>query len=209
MTNQARRRPAELTGIVPVVEKWTMARHRKACDGVVETTEVPFVLDAGTGMYLNAILLDVPLAPQVSEETRRRAEAMSAGSSNRRRASREKELELAGVEKPGSIWEGALRYGAEIIYLRPDKSRLDAAIRARSSEISRKGSPEAVTLLEQFSEKEINASVKDSIGVRELVALREGRDDARRGRAKDRGQDAPSRPSADYLVRQTRKSAKR
>ena len=174
ITNQARRRSAELTGIVSVVEKWTMARHREACDGIINTAEVPSVLDAGTGMYLNAILLDVPLAPQVSEDTRRRAEAMSTGASNLRRATREKELELAGAEKPGSIWEGTVRYGVEMIYLRPDKGRLDAAIRARSSEISRKGAAEAATLLQQFSEKEINISVKGSIGVRELISHAKG-----------------------------------
>ena len=66
ITNQARRRPAELVGIVSVTEDWTVARHRALAEEII-AKEADFVLDAGTGMYLNAILLDIPLAPKVPD----------------------------------------------------------------------------------------------------------------------------------------------
>lgn len=175
ITNQARRRPAELTGIVSVLEEWTMVRHREACDAMTCTAEAPFVMDAGTGMYLNSILLDVPIAPQVPKSTRARAEAMTVRASNPRRASREKELELSGAEKTGSIWEGTLRYEFDLIYIRPDRSAIDAAIEARSSKISREGPREVQRLLEDLPEAKINHSVKESIGVRELIAYSKGK----------------------------------
>src|SRR3712207_9355991 len=53
LTNQPRRRPAELVGVVPVVDEWTVARHKEAVEDTVGALDVPFVLDAGTGMYLN------------------------------------------------------------------------------------------------------------------------------------------------------------
>ena len=81
ITNQARRRPAELVGIVSVTEKWTVARHKAIAEEII-ASETRFVLDAGTGMYLNAILLDISLAPKVSIEIRRRAEEMAEGESN-------------------------------------------------------------------------------------------------------------------------------
>ena len=170
ITNQERRRPAELAGIVSVTEKWTMARHRLSCDEITDGLEVPFVLDAGTGMYLNAILFDIPIAPQVSEDTRRLAEAMSAGAPNPRRASREAELQLSGTKKGCSIWEGRLRYGIELLYVRPEKDTLDSSIAARSSKICREGLAEAEKLVECFTDEEISPSVRDSIGVRELIA---------------------------------------
>jgi hypothetical protein len=45
----ASRRPAELVGVVPVSEEWTVARHKDAVEDIVDGLDVPFVLDAGTG----------------------------------------------------------------------------------------------------------------------------------------------------------------
>lgn len=148
-----------------------MARHREAIDQVVEGLNVPFVLDAGTGMYLNASILDVPIAPAVPEKLRARAEALSieAGTSNSRRVSRETELELAGAEKRGSIWNGDLRFDVEVLYIRPDRAKLDAAIEARSHTIVHQGIKEARQLIETHPEGIPNPSVRDAIGVKELV----------------------------------------
>src|SRR5918998_817764 len=68
ITNQPRARPAELVGIVSVAEEWTVARHRGRAEETICSlpSHVPFVLDAGTGMYLNALVLDVDIAPRVS-----------------------------------------------------------------------------------------------------------------------------------------------
>jgi tRNA dimethylallyltransferase len=121
-------------------------------------------------MYLNAILLDVPLAPKVEASTRRAAERLTAGAPNPRRAARAKELELAGAVSRRSIWEGEPRYDTAIIYLRPDRAALDAAIARRSEKILHHGLEEAAQLVEmQRASSKINASVADSIGVRELV----------------------------------------
>jgi tRNA dimethylallyltransferase len=169
ITNQARRRPAELVGIVPVTEEWTVARHRARAEEVISATEVPFVLDAGTGMYLNAIILDVPLAPKVETGTRDLAESLTADAPNPRRAAREKELELAGAPERRSIWDGELRYDVALIYLRPDKHTSDAAIQRRSDRIVGEGLEEAERLVSmRESGARITPSVLDSIGVREL-----------------------------------------
>jgi tRNA dimethylallyltransferase len=173
ITNQARRRPAELVGIASVTEEWTVARHRERAEVIIAGTEnTPFVLDCGTGMYLNAIILDVPLAPRVEEQTRRVAQEITAGAPNPRRASRAKELELAGVADRGSIWDGDLRYDATMIYLRPNRAQLDAAISKRSGRIVRDGLEEATKLREMGG---VNASVMYSIGVSELVEHLEGK----------------------------------
>jgi tRNA dimethylallyltransferase len=170
ITNQARRRPAELVGIVSVTEEWTVARHRALAEEIIAGNTTPFVLDAGTGMYLNAILLDVPLAPKVEPTTRKIAQSVSAGAPNPRRAARARELELAGAAPRRSIWDGELRYDTALIYLRPDRETLDAAISRRSEEILRGGLEEAAKLVEmQRAGATINASVADSIGVRELT----------------------------------------
>jgi tRNA dimethylallyltransferase len=171
ITNQARRRPAELVGIASVTEEWTVARHRERAEEIISDVETPFVLDCGTGMYLNAIILDVPLAPKVEEQTRRVAQRITAGAPNPRRASRAKELELAGIADRGSIWDGDLRYHTAMIYLRPYRERLDAAISRRSWRIVRAGLEEAARIKEM---RGVNASVMDSIGVRELVEHLEG-----------------------------------
>jgi tRNA dimethylallyltransferase len=171
ITNQARRRPAELVGIVPVTEEWTVARHKELAEEVISGTEGPFVLDAGTGMYLNAIILDVPLAPKVEAATRRLAESLTTAAPNPRRAAREKELALAGIHnRRRSIWDGDLRYDVALIYLRPDKLNLDAAIERRSDRIVNEGTEEAKLLADMISSGlRISAPVLDSVGVRELL----------------------------------------
>jgi tRNA dimethylallyltransferase len=168
ITNQARRRPAELVGIVSVREEWTVARHKALAEEII-AKEAIFVLDAGTGMYLNAILLDLPLAPKVSTELRHQAQQAAEGESNPRRAARAKELELAGAAGRGSIWEGNLRYDTAIVYLRPERHALDAAIDERSRSITLNGLQEAATLREMAAAgMRINPQVMDSVGVREL-----------------------------------------
>jgi tRNA dimethylallyltransferase len=176
LTNQARGRSAELVGVVSVSEQWTVARHRGRAEMVVESRPGRhFVLDAGTGMYLNAILLDIPLAPQVPPALRRRAErevswGETDGQSNRRRALRAKELELAGVRERRSIWHGDLRYETAILYLRPERSELDAAIAKRSRKIAREGLQEAELIRAMLAAgAPVNPSVSDSVGVKELI----------------------------------------
>ena len=168
ITNQARRRPAKLVGIVPVTEEWTIGRHR-ACAEEIIAREAMFVLDAGTGMYLNAILLDIPLAPKVSPSLRQQAQGATADEPNPRRAARARELELAGAAGRGSIWEGDLRYDTAIVYLRPDRYAVDAAIDERSKRIALDGLREAVRLKDIAAAGErISPQVLDSVGVREL-----------------------------------------
>jgi tRNA dimethylallyltransferase len=170
ITNQARRRAAELVGIVSVTEEWTVARHKARVEEITDRLDIPFVLDAGTGMYLNAIILDVPLAPKVDAKTRQLAERITLDARNPRRASRAKELELAGAEDRGSIWDGELRYDTAMIYLRPNRETLDAAIAKRSESIVSGGLEEAAKLKEmEEAGAGIKPSVADSIGVRELV----------------------------------------
>jgi tRNA dimethylallyltransferase len=170
ITNQARRRPGELVGIVSVTEEWTVARHKARAEEIITRLDVPFVLDAGTGMYLNAIILDMPLAPRVDAKTRQLAQRITASASNPRRATRAKELELAGAEDRGSIWDGELRYETALIYLRPQRESLDAAIAKRSERIVSGGLEEAAKIKEMEQEATaINPSVADSIGVRELI----------------------------------------
>jgi tRNA dimethylallyltransferase len=168
ITNQARRRPAELVGIVSVSEEWTVARHKALAEEMI-AMETRFVLDAGTGMYLNAILLDIPLAPKVTTELRRQAQGAAEGASNPRRAARARELEMAGAADRGSIWEGDLRYDTTIVYLRPERHALDVAIDERSRRITPNGLEEAGRLREMAaSGTRISPQVMDSVGVREL-----------------------------------------
>lgn len=176
ITNQARRRPAGLVGIVSVVEEWTVARHKERVGEEMHKSGGPFVFDAGTGMYLNVVLLDVPLAPKVDEEIRKEAEEQTADAENARRESRRRELLLVGAAPRGSIWEGELRDEVVLIYLRPPKSVLDAAVAHRSEKISHEGVPEAAKLLElsQTGTTSPNPSVRDSIGVRELTGYLRG-----------------------------------
>jgi tRNA dimethylallyltransferase len=152
-----------------VIEAWTVAKHRERAEELI-TKEATFVLDAGTGMYLNAILLAIPLAPKVSPGLRRRAQEAAAGEPNPRRATRAKELELAAAEHRGSIWEGDLRYDTAIVYLRPERHAVDAAIDERSRRITQDGLYEAQRLRDMRAAGErISPQVMDSVGVRELV----------------------------------------
>ena len=175
ITNQARRRPAELVGIVSVTEEWTVARHKAIAEEII-ASETRFVLDAGTAMYLNAILLDIPLAPKVSTELRRQAQEAAEGEPNPRRAARAKELELAGVAGRGSIWEGDLLYDTAIVYLRPERHAVDAAIDERSRRITLNGLEEAGRLRDMAAAgRRISTQVMDSVGVRELCGHLSGR----------------------------------
>jgi tRNA dimethylallyltransferase len=168
ITNQARRRPAELVGVVSVTEEWTVAEHRTRAEGII-SLEDSSVLDVGTGMYLNAILLDFPLAPRVSPSLRQQAQEAAADEPNPRRAARAKELELAGAEARGSVWQGSLRYDTSIVYLRPERSAIDAAVAGRSRRIAREGLGEAERLRDMAAaDKRISPQVMDSVGVREL-----------------------------------------
>ena len=174
ITNQDRLRPAELVGIVPAAEEWSVARHKESAERIIARTQTPFVLDAGTGMYLNAILLDLPLAPQVDATTRRLAENLTSGARNPRRTARQKELELAGAPPRTSIWGGEPRYDTTLIYLRPDQQTLDAAIQRRSEQIVTRGLEEARRLAQMLAQMRedgagITPSLLDSIGVRELL----------------------------------------
>ncbi len=169
ITNQARGRPAELAGIVSVAEEWTVASHKQRVDATISSlpAEIPFVLDSGTGMYLNAILLDIPLAPKVSPEIRIRAEEMAVGADNPRRAAREIELSMSGVRERGSIWSGEPPYEITLIYLRPQRLDLDRNIKTRSSRIVSEGQGEAKELAESGIVP--NPSVREAIGVREML----------------------------------------
>ena len=174
ITNQARRRPAELVGFVPVAERWTVARHREAADGVISDRETS-VLDAGTGMYLNAILLDMQMAPAVPEGVRRRAVRASAGASNPRRASRELELSMTGADGRGSVWGGTPRYETTLIYLRPQRPAVDAAISRRTARMIEPGTREAEGLKARMDRGEpVNPSVLGAVGVKELLAYVNG-----------------------------------
>lgn len=176
ISNQARRRPAELVGVVPVTDRWTMARHREAADAVISTSGPSFVLDAGTGMYLNALLLDIAVAPQVPEEVREKARRDSAGVPNPRRSSREMELTMVGAGKRGSIWSGEPRYDTKILYLRPDRHTLDLAIARRSGKIADEGLEEARVLRQMVKAGgDVNPSVLEAVGVRELLDHLSGR----------------------------------
>jgi tRNA dimethylallyltransferase len=169
ITNQARSRPAELAGVVSVEEEWTVARHKESTEEIIGSIppDVPFVLDAGTGMYLNAIVLNIPLAPRAPSRVRMEAERMASGAENPRREARKLELRLLGARDRGSIWDGSLRYDATFVYVRPSRHSLDRNIGARSSRMVRDGFEEAKNLAESSSVT--NASVREAIGVREMI----------------------------------------
>ncbi|BBL78886.1 tRNA dimethylallyltransferase [Rubrobacter xylanophilus] len=176
ITNQSRDRPAELVGIVPVTYEWTVAEHRRRARGVIEGSGAPAaVLDAGTGMYLNATVLDIPLSPRVPRELRIMAQRAAVGAENPRREARRIELELYGAPERGSIWEGEPVYDLTLIYLRPERSSLDSAIERRSDRIFHRGIEEALNLRRLLEAgAPVNPSVLGSIGVRELLAYLRG-----------------------------------
>lgn len=169
ITNQVRSRSAELAGVVSVEEEWTVARHKESAEEIISSIppDLPFVLDAGTGMYLNAIVLDIPLAPRAPSRVRMEAERMASGAENPRREARRLELGLLGARERGSIWDGPLRYDATFVYLRPSRHSLDRNIGTRSSRIVRDGFDEAKSLAESSSIP--NASVREAIGVKEML----------------------------------------
>jgi tRNA dimethylallyltransferase len=169
ITNQARTRPAELVGIVSVAEEWTVARHRERAEEIIDSlpVDVPFVLDAGTGMYLNALVLDLPLAPKVPRKVRTEAEKLATGAENPRREARRWELKLVEAPERGSIWARELRYDAAFVCLRPARENLDRNIQLRSAKIVREGAEEAKRLKEFGPEP--NPSVREAIGVKEML----------------------------------------
>lgn len=175
ITNQARQRPAELVSIVPVTERWTVARQVERSMDLISCSPDGVVLDAGTGMYLNAILLDIPLAPRVPPQIRKQAERATENETNPRRAARSAELEISGADGRGSIWSGDLRYETTILYLRPERSVLDAAISERSDRICASGLEEARMIRRMQGEgQDINPSVLESVGVSEMLQLADG-----------------------------------
>lgn len=189
ISNQQRSRPAELVGVISVTQEWTVARHRSIVDALLARQNAEgrrFVLDAGTGMYLNAVLMDIELAPRVAASVRAEAvrqtvaqteEKDLAPAVNTRREIRRRELELAGASARGSIWTPKMRLSADILYLRPPRDRTDASIEARSALIARGGVREARRLMELAANgAPPTAQVLGSIGVRELVDVLEAGD---------------------------------
>ncbi len=171
-TNQGRERPAELVGISSVENEWTVALHKDRAERLIEGLGdgSPFVLDAGTGMYLNAIVLGLPLAPKVSTRVREEARRASAGAANHRRAAREEELRMEGAAERGSVWSGPPIYGASFVYLRPPRDRLDLRIAERSAKIKRDGEDEGRALLAL----DPNPSVRQAVGPKEMMLLASG-----------------------------------
>jgi tRNA dimethylallyltransferase len=175
ITNQARARFAEMVGIVSVTEEWTVANHKEKAEATISslTANLPFVLDAGTGMYLNALILDIPLAPKVPDGLRATAEKLAVGAENPRREARELELRLARAPERGSIWDGDLRYETTLLYLRPPRKALDHNIEVRSSKIVRNSTEEAEKLLKSGIKP--NPSVSEAIGVKEMLLCASGK----------------------------------
>lgn len=175
-TNQRRERSAELVGIASVEEEWTVARHKDGAERLISglADGSPFVLDAGTGMYLNATVLDIPLAPKVSASTREEAQRISEGAENPRRTAREEELRLEGLPERGSVWAGRPLYGASFVYVRPQRHSLDLRIAERSARILHRGGEEGRLLLELNP----NASVRQAVGPKEMMMLASGKGSA-------------------------------
>ena len=171
-TNQGRERPAELVGIVSVEGEWTVALHKERAEDLIAGLRdgSPFVLDAGTGMYLNAIVLGIPLAPKATARAREEAQTAARGAENERRAARAEELRLIGAQERGSVWSGSPRYGASFVYLRPPRDVLDRRIEERSAKICREGAPEGAALLALGP----NPSVRQAVGPREMMMLASG-----------------------------------
>lgn len=177
VTNQVRMREADLLGVCSVIEDWTVARHVSEANKVLGRygPGLPFVLDAGTGMYLNAMLFDMELSPSVSPEIREEAFSMAVGAGNVRREARRIELSLAGIPERGSIWEGDLCFETTLIYLRPEMDELEKRISVRSRRIVIEGLIEVENLLSSLpAGSRPNASVSESIGIKELKAVIDG-----------------------------------
>ena len=92
------------------------------------------------------------------------------GAENPRRAVRARELALAGAAPRGSVWDGPLRYRTSMVYLRPPREMVDAAIMVRSRRIARDGIGEAEAVRAMLERGDnVNPSVLESVGVRELL----------------------------------------
>lgn len=171
-TNQGRERPAELVGMVSVEDEWTVALHKERAEGLIRGLDdgAPFVLDAGTGMYLNAIILGIPLAPKARTSAREEATRVSQGSDNPRRAARAEELRIIGAPERGSVWAGSPVYDASFVYLRPGRQELDLRIARRSDRIAREGIHEGEALLGLNP----NPSVRQAVGPKEMMMLASG-----------------------------------
>lgn len=173
ISNQARRRSAELVGVVSATKEWNVAEHRAASDSIFETCDSEVcVLDAGTGMYLNAMLMDMDLAPKVDDRHRENAEDIVSSKSsggNPRREVREMELKLSGASPRRSIWDARLRFVTDLIYIRPSKEQLEKSIERRTRSITELAEPE-IQHLRAMSHKggQITSQVKSAIGVREM-----------------------------------------
>lgn len=175
ITNQERSRPAEMLGIISITEEWNVACHKEAAEGIIVEAESTFILDSGTGMYLNALLLDTDLAPRVSEHARRLAIRETTGSTNQRRAAREMELRISGATPRSSIWDGELPYETNLVYVRPDRVALDLAIKERSERISSGGVGEAELISAMIADgQNVTPSVMEAIGVKELIERNTG-----------------------------------
>ena len=159
-----------MAGIVSVAEEWSVARHKKRAEAIMVSLDpsLPLVLDAGTGMYLNALVLDVPLAPKVPSWVRAEAEKLADGAENPRREARRWELKISGAPERGSIWGGELLYDTDFVYLRPARDDLDRNILARSSRLVREGGAEEAKRLTE-SGVVPNPSVREAIGVKEML----------------------------------------
>ncbi|HET7477971.1 MAG TPA: hypothetical protein VFJ72_00505 [Rubrobacteraceae bacterium] len=172
ITNQRRQRPAEMVGVASVLDEWTVARHRDMSLGILAGIDIPFVLDAGTGMYLNALLLEIELSPKVEPHIRAVAESLSQGDVNPRRASRERELRLAGAPERSSIWDANLRYETTLIYIRPDRESLDKNIQRRANHIIQNAIAESETIAALISRgATLSPQVSGAIGVKEMLDL--------------------------------------
>lgn len=164
-----------MVGIVSVTEDWTVTRHQDMGRRILAQTDIPFVLDAGTGMYLNALLLEIDLAPKVNAGIRNRAKILSQGTLNPRRASRDIELDMAGAKKRRSIWDGDLHYETTLLYIRPDRDVLDRNIKQRSVHIIHNAIPEAELLQELSNNGDtIRPQILGAIGIREMMDLISG-----------------------------------
>ena len=179
ISNQKRRRPAELVAVTSVTREWNVARHREAADGIISgTASKTCLLDAGTGMYLNALITDMELAPRVHADTRRAAEETVLGrevSGNRRRQTRELELKLAGAGRRASIWDAEPRFETDLIFLRPPVDVLSKAIQERTKRILSLGTPEILHLQNMArAGNPATTQVQNAIGVKEISQYLEG-----------------------------------
>lgn len=186
-SNQARTRPACMVGAVSVFDEWSVAHQKEATYGIIRSSppEAPVLIEAGTGMYLNAVVFDTPLADKVPDHVRREAErrvltarslmarSRSKTLNNPRRAVREEELRIMGLPERGSIWDGNLAFETAFVYLRPEREDLDRAISERSSFLCSDGLEEVAHIIStrESDSLEVSRTVMGSIGVRELTSV--------------------------------------